>query len=67
VDLDGDGVHELVYGIPGQDGRVIDRLGAELGPTGGSVALRGSFTSRPGEQVLTYQPDGTLQVWGDAD
>lgn len=67
VDLDGDGVHELVYGIPGQDGQVIDRHGNDLGGTGGPSALRGSFMSRPGEQILTYHPDGTLQAWGDAN
>jgi len=67
VDLDGDGVHELIYGIPGQDGKVIDARGTVLGSTGGPSALRASFMSRPGEQVLTYHPDGTLQAWGDAD
>lgn len=67
VDLDGDGVHELVYGIPGQSGRVIDRLGNELGCTGGPSALCARLMSWPGEQILTYHEDGTLQVWGDAN
>ncbi|MGD9497831.1 MAG: polysaccharide lyase 11 [Armatimonadota bacterium] len=67
VDLDGDGVHELVYGIAGQDGRVIDRLGAELGCTGGPSALCGNLMPRPGEQILSYHEDGRLGVWGDAN
>lgn len=66
VDLDGDGYDELVYGIPGQDGRVIDRQGRELGSVGGPVALSGPFLSHPGEQLLAYREDGTLTAWGMA-
>lgn len=66
VDLDGDGYDELVYGIPGQDGRVIDRWGQELGCVGGTVALGGKLLAGPGEQLLVYRPDGRLQVWGMA-
>lgn len=66
VDLDGNGYDELVYGIPGQEGRVIDRHGAELGSVGGPVALSGAFLNHPGQQALSYQADGTLQVWGVA-
>lgn len=67
VDLDGDGIHELVYGIPGQAGEVIDRFGTPIGSTGGPSALRGPIMSRSGEQILTYHADGRLEVWGDAN
>ena len=30
-----DGYDELVYGIPGQNGKVVDRHGTELGAVGG--------------------------------
>ncbi len=65
VDLNGDGYHELVRGIPGQDGTVLDRHGHVLGSVGGPAALLGKLLDRPGEQVLTYSPDGTIQIWGD--
>jgi hypothetical protein len=65
VDLTGDGFHELVYGIPGQEGRVVDRQGHVLGSVGGPVALLSKFVSAPGEQLLTYHSDGAFRVWGD--
>jgi hypothetical protein len=65
VDLDGDGLHELVRGLPGGDGAVLDREGRSLGSVGGPVALACRFLDHPGEQILTYAPDGTLRVWGD--
>ena len=65
VDLNGDGYHELVRGIPGQDGAVLDRRGNALGCVGASVAMLSKFLDHPGEQLLAYHPDGTLQVWGD--
>lgn len=65
VDLNGDGYHELVRGIPGQDGAVLDRRGNTVGCVGASVAMLSKFLDHPGEQLLAYHPDGTLQVWGD--
>ena len=67
VDLNGDGYHELVRGIPGQDGAVLDRHGNSLGSVSGPAAILGKLLDRPGEQILTYRPDGTIQVWGDRD
>ena len=65
VDLNGDGLHELVRGIPGGDGEVLDREGRPLGSVGGTVALACRFLDHPGEQILAYYPDGALRVWGD--
>lgn len=65
VDLDGDGVHELVYGGPGGDGRVIDWDGKAVANVGGTVAMASKFLDHPGEQLLVFHPDGTLQVWAD--
>jgi hypothetical protein len=65
VDLNGDGYHELVYGIPGQDGTIIDRHGAKLGSVGGPVAMLSKFLDHPGEQIVAYYADGTVRVWGD--
>jgi hypothetical protein len=67
VDVDGDGYHELVRGVPGGNGEVIDRRGQVLGSVGGAVALASKFLDRPGEQILSYHPDGTVRVWGDAN
>ncbi len=65
VDLDGDGCHELVRGIPGGGGEALDRFGRRIGSVGGPIALASKCWDHPGEQVLSYVPDGTLRVWGD--
>jgi hypothetical protein len=67
VDVDGDGYHELVRGIPGGDGVLFDHHGAERARLGGTVGLTGKFAARPGEQVLTYHADGTVRVWADLE
>ncbi|GAB4457881.1 MAG: hypothetical protein OHK0029_18300 [Armatimonadaceae bacterium] len=65
VDLNGDGYHELVRGLYQGDGTVWDRTGRTWGSVGGSVALAGKFMDRPGEQLVVFQPDGTVSFWGD--
>jgi hypothetical protein len=65
VDLNGNGYHELVRGIPGQDGTVLDRHGHVLGSVGAPAAMVAKLLDRPGEQILTYHADGTIRVWGD--
>lgn len=65
VDLNGDGYHELVRGIPGQEGTVLDRYGREVGSVGAPVAMLSKLLDRPGEQILAYHADGTVRIWGD--
>jgi hypothetical protein len=65
VDLDGDGCHELVRGVPGGDGGILDSQGRCLGSVGGPAALVSRFLDRPGEQILAYYADGTVRAWGD--
>jgi hypothetical protein len=65
VDLNGDGVHELVRGIAEGDGSVIDRTGKVIGNVAGHVAMASKFMDRPGEQLLCYDPDGTIRIWAD--
>lgn len=65
VDFDGDGVHELVRSMPHQDGAVLNARGQVLGSVGGPVALIGKLMDAPGEQVLTYHPDGRIRLWRD--
>ncbi|NLF29808.1 MAG: polysaccharide lyase 11 [Planctomycetes bacterium] len=67
VDLNGDGRHELVRGIPGGDGAVLDGRGRPLGSVEGTVALAAKLCDHPGEQVFTYRDDGTVALWADAD
>jgi hypothetical protein len=67
VDLDGDGRHELVRGVPGFDGAVMDRTGREVGRLRGTAALLCKLLDRPGEQVLTYDADGMVRLWADRD
>jgi hypothetical protein len=68
VDLNGDGLHELVRGTAhngGGDGAVIDGQGRPLGTIEGGVAMAGKIIDHPGEQVLTYS-GRTIRLWGDA-
>jgi hypothetical protein len=67
VDLNGDGLHELVRGIPGQDGAVMMPDGTEQGRIPGQTVLAGRLAEAPGEQVLACEDDGTLTLWCDAD
>ena len=65
VDLNGDGIHELVKGYFEGDGTVLDCRGQVLGKTGGLTALNSQFTSKPGEQMLSYHADGKVRIWFD--
>ncbi len=67
VDLDGDGFHELVRGMPSGDGEVMDTAGRTLGSVGAPTAMACKFLDRPGEHLLSYHGDGTLRVWADAN
>ena len=65
VDLNGDGLHEFVRGLAEGDGSVLDRTGQIIATIGGHVAMASQFLDRPGEQVLCYDPDGTIRIWCD--
>ncbi|TBL76240.1 polysaccharide lyase 11 [Paenibacillus thalictri] len=65
VDLNGDGYHELVRGMPAGDGEVFDRHGVSFGNVGGTVAMASKFLDLPGEQILSFRLDGTVMMWAD--
>jgi len=65
VDLNGDGWHELLRGFPGANGEVLDGTGRVLGSVGGPIAAASKLIDHPGEQVLVYHEDGTVQLWAD--
>ena len=66
VDLNGDGIHELVKGYFEGDGTVLDRSGKVLGNVGGLCAMASKFMSLPGEQILSYQhQSGKIAIWAD--
>lgn len=67
VDLDGDGVHELVYRDFGRGGRVVDSDGDVLGEADTNVAKGqpSKLLPHPGEQFATFTEDGAVRVWGD--
>ena len=65
VDLNGDGVHELVKGYFEGDGTVMDRSGKVLGNIDGLAAMCCQFTGKPGEQILSYRRDGKVRIWYD--
>ena len=67
VDLNGDGIHELVKKSDGEMSLIIDRRGKVLGKFKGSVVMASKFLDHPGEQLLCYSPDGTLRILADAN
>jgi len=67
VDLNGDGLHEFVRGIPGGDGNIIDWNGSVLESVGGTTAMARKFMDLAGEQLLVYYPDGKVRVWADME
>jgi hypothetical protein len=67
VDLNGDGRHELIRGVPGGDGMVWNRYGEEVATLSGTVALARKLIDRPGEQLLLYYQDGMVRIVCDVD
>ena len=66
VDIDGDGIHELVR--PGEPGsEIIDKEGNVLSSLGGGVVIVGKLFNLPAEQVVCSYGDGTVKVWADLD
>ncbi len=65
VDLNGDGIHELVKGYFEGDGTVLDNRGKVIGNIGGHSAMASKFTALPGEQILSYSKDGKIRIWAD--
>ena len=65
VDLNGDGIHELVYGISHTNGDVIDAQGNVLGNAGGEVAFVAHLLDMPGEHIVSYDPEGNVRIWRD--
>lgn len=65
VDLNGDGIHELVKGYFEGDGTVLNNSGIVIGNVEGLVAMASKFTSFEGEQILSYSADGKVTVWAD--
>ena len=65
VDLNGDGIHELVRGLSEGNGEVLDNKGHVIGNINGSAAIASKLLDLPGEQILSYQPDGMVRIWAD--
>jgi len=65
LDLNGDGIHELVRGLAQGNGEVIDNKGRVIGNVAGSVAVASKLLDRPGEQMLCRRDDGTVSIWAD--
>lgn len=67
VDIDGDGLHEIISGMISGDAVVIDRKGNVLKKIGGRIAMCSKIVNHPGEQLLTYYPDGQVKIWMDVN
>lgn len=67
VDVNGDGLHEILRGVADGDTVLLDRRGNELFHMGGKVAMNSKILDFPGEQVMTYYPDGTVRIFRDVN
>lgn len=65
VDLNGDGIHELVKGYFEGDGTILDSKGKVIGNIGGASAMASKFTGDDGEQILSYSKNGIIRIWMD--
>lgn len=65
VDLNGDGIHELVKGYFEGDGTILDNTGQVIGNIGGASAIASKFTDDDGEQILSCSKDGIVRIWVD--
>ena len=63
VDFNGDGVHELTYTSGKRTGQVVDRTGTALYQLQGRPAVAGKILDAPGEQIVTYDADGTVRIY----
>ncbi|MFP4223340.1 MAG: hypothetical protein ACOCTI_00540 [Phycisphaeraceae bacterium] len=67
VDLDGDGIDELVRGYRRGSGEVLSPAGEAIGQIRGIVAVRGRLTDHPGRQMLAFEENGRVTLWGAAN
>jgi hypothetical protein len=67
IDLDGDGYHEIAYGVSAGNARVIDRFGNPIKDIGGRIVMASKLIDHPGEQLLVYYGDGKVKIWADAN
>ncbi|MBN2317173.1 MAG: hypothetical protein JXM79_24825 [Sedimentisphaerales bacterium] len=65
VDLNGDGIHELVRGLAEGNGDILDHKGRIIGNINGKAAIASKILDHPGEQILSFRPDGTICIWAD--
>lgn len=65
VDVNGDGLHEILRGVAAGDTELIGRNGELICHLGGKVAMNTKILSCPGEQVMIYYPDGTVKIFRD--
>lgn len=65
VDMNGDGIHELVKGYFEGDGTILDNRGRVIGNVEGASAIASKFTGDQGEQILSYSENGMIRIWVD--
>jgi len=65
IDINGDGLHEILRNVAAGDTELIDRDGNRICHLGGKVAMNTKILNFPGEQVMLYYPDGTIRIFRD--
>ena len=67
MDIDGDGLHEILRGVAGGDTELLDRNGRKIFHMGGKVAMNTKILDFPGEQVMVYAPEGKVSIYRDVN
>ena len=67
VDINGDGIHEILRHAAAGNTELIDRTGKLIFRMGGKVAMNTKIMDLPGEQVMVYDPEGDIKIFKDAN
>lgn len=65
VDINGDGLHEILRGVAAGDTELLGRDGQVLYHMGGKTAMNTKILDLPGEQVMIYYPEGKIKIFCD--
>lgn len=65
IDIDGDGIHEILRGVAAGDTYLLDSNGNQIFHFGGKVAMNSKIMDYPGEQVMLYYSEGMVKIFRD--
>ncbi|MHC4181288.1 MAG: hypothetical protein ACYSWU_27645, partial [Planctomycetota bacterium] len=67
ADFNGDGRHELMCSDEQRRGQILDAKGNLLYQLAGVPAYAAKLLTAPGEQIVTFDSDGTIRIYACPD